>query len=210
MDTIESLLSLLQELPPWGVLLAIFFVAYIENVFPPAPSDVLLVFAGTLIGGGTVGFVPALIVATVGGTLGFMSAYAIGRFLEPHITTGRFAKYIPAGGLQQVERLFQKYGYAVIVINRFLAGTRAVVSVFAGMSQMNLPLTTLLCAVSAAVWNSLLLYFGMAFANNWKVVVEYLSLYSKVATGVVAVAIAILLWLYFRRRKAAARAGSVS
>ncbi len=209
MDSIEGLLSLLQKLPPYGVLLAIFLAAYVENLFPPAPCDVLLVLAGTLIGAGTVGFAPALTAATLGGTLGFMTAYSAGRFLETRITTGRFAKYVPASGLQQVERLFQKYGYAVIVINRFLSGTRAVVAVFAGMSRMNLPLTTLLSGVSAAVWNSLLLYFGMIFANNLKVVVEYLSIYSKVATAIVLVVVGILVWVYFRRRKAAARAGSV-
>ena len=72
----------------------------------------------------------------------------------------------------------------MIVANRFLAGTRAFVSFFAGMSKMSLPVTTLLSALSAAVWNSILLYLGMVFANNWRVGAEYLALYSKVATAV--------------------------
>lgn len=208
MDSIEGLLALLQKLPPVGVLLAVFLVAYIENVFPPAPCDVLLIFAGTLVGAGTVGYVPAVAAATLGGTLGFMSAYAAGKYLDEHIKAGKFSKFLPGSAFVQVEGLFQRYGYAVIVINRFLAGTRAVVSFFAGMSHMNLPLTTLLSAVSAAVWNSLLIYFGMSFANNWKQVVGYLALYSKLATVVVLLAVGILLWVYFRRRRASSRAGS--
>jgi membrane protein DedA with SNARE-associated domain len=208
MDSIDALLSLLQKLPPVGVLCAIFFVAYIENLFPPAPCDVLLIFAGTLVGAGTVGFVPAVTAATLGGTLGFMSAYGIGHYLDEHIKAGKFAKYLPVSAFEQVERLFQKYGYAVIVINRFLAGTRAVVSFFAGMSEMKLPLTTLLSAISAAVWNTLLIYFGMTFANNWRQVVSYLALYSKVATLIVLVALGFGVWLYFRRRRAA-RANSI-
>lgn len=205
MESIEGLLTLLQHLPPWGVLLAVFLVAYIENLFPPAPCDVLLVFAGTIVGTGTVGFAPTLVFATLGSTLGFMSAYAAGRFLDEHIKAGRFAKYLPVRAFHQVEKLFQRYGYAVIVVNRFLAGTRAAVSFFAGMSHMNLPLTTVLSALSAGVWNALLLYFGMAFANNWKEVVSYLALYSKLATVVVVVAVAVGLWWYFRRRRAASR-----
>ncbi len=205
MDSIEGLLTLLQKLPPWGILLSVFLAAYIENLFPPAPCDVLVIFAGTIVGAGTVGFVPTVVAATLGGTLGFMSAYSAGRFLDEHIKAGRYSKYLPVASFLQVERLFQRYGYAVIVINRFLAGTRAVVSFFAGMSRMNLPLTTLLSALSAAVWNSLLLYFGMAFANNWKQVVDYLALYSKLATVVVLLVLGILLWVYFRRRRAASR-----
>ncbi|NBO66111.1 MAG: hypothetical protein EBU88_14940, partial [Acidobacteria bacterium] len=74
----------LQQAPPWGVLLLMFLIAYVENVFPPAPSDMLLVFAGTMIGFGTVDFAPALIAATSGSTTGFMSAYLLGRYFERH------------------------------------------------------------------------------------------------------------------------------
>jgi membrane protein DedA with SNARE-associated domain len=203
MEQIESIINYLQSLSPLGVLGVIFLVCYIENVFPPSPSDVLLVFAGTLIGVGTVGFFPALAASTLGGTLGFMTAYGAGRYFERKVTTGKFARFIPTNALQQVEKLFQRYGYAVIIANRFLAGTRAVVSFFAGMSQMSLPLTTLLCAISATVWNALLLYAGKALANNWRNAIEYLAIYSKIATTVVLVVAAILIWIYIRRRRTA-------
>ena len=201
MEQIESIINYLQSLSPLGVLGVIFLVCYIENVFPPSPSDVLLVFAGTLIGVGTIGFFPALAASTLGGTLGFMTAYGAGRYFERKVTAGKFSRFIPTNALQQVEKLFQRYGYAAIIANRFLAGTRAVVSFFAGMSRMNLTLTTLLCAISAVVWNALLLYAGKALANNWKRAVEYLAIYSKVATTVVLIVAAILIWLYIRRRR---------
>jgi membrane protein DedA with SNARE-associated domain len=201
MEQIEDLIRYLQGLPPLGVLGIIFLVAYIENVFPPSPSDVLLVFAGTLVGVGTVGFIPAVGSATLGGTLGFMTAYGAGRYFDRRIATGRLAHYLPVGAIEQVERMFQRYGYGVIVANRFLAGTRAVVSFFAGMSQMNLLLTTLLSAVSALVWNSILIYAGMAMAGNWRRAVDYLTLYSKAVTALVVVVIAVVAWRYWRRRR---------
>jgi membrane protein DedA with SNARE-associated domain len=187
-----------------------FFIAYIENIFPPSPSDVLLVFAGTLIGLGTIGFAPALISATLGSTLGFMTAYVLGRYFEQHVVSGRFSRYLPANAIHQVERLFQRFGYGVIVANRFLAGTRAIVSFFAGMSKMNLAVTTALSAISAAVWNSLLLYLGMIFANNWRVAAEYLALYSKVVTVIVVAALALFLWRFFRKRRNAANTAAIN
>jgi membrane protein DedA with SNARE-associated domain len=201
MDLIEQLITWLQQLPPYSVLGLIFFIAYIENVFPPAPSDVLLVFSGTLIGVGTIDYVPALIIATLGSTLGFMTAYLLGRYFEQHVVSGKFGRFLPVGTIHQVERLFQRYGYGVIVANRFLAGTRAIVSIFAGMSKMNLAFTTLLCALSAMVWNGILLYLGMVFANKWRSAAEYVGLYSTVMSIALGGAIIIILFLYLRRRR---------
>lgn len=208
MEWIERFITMLQQTPPLGVLGLMFLIAYIENIFPPSPSDVLLVFCGTLIGVGTVGFFPSLLASTLGSMLGFMTAYGAGRYFEQHIVEGRFSRYLPMNAIAQVERWFQRFGYGVIVANRFLAGTRAVVSFFAGMSRMNFVVTTALCTVSAAAWNALLLYLGMAFGGNWRRVIEYLALYSKVATLIVVVAIAICVWWYLRRKRNAAASAS--
>lgn len=197
----EQLIVWLQELPPAGVLALMFAVAYIENVFPPSPSDVALVFAGTLIGLGTIDFVPALIFATLGSTTGFMTAYWLGRYFDRHFIETRFGRFIPLGTLEQVETLFRRYGYGVIIANRFLAGTRAIVSFFAGMSKMNLAVTTTLCAISAGVWNAMLLYLGKIFASKWREVAHYLEVYSTVATIVVGAGLVIILGIYLRRRK---------
>jgi len=206
MDFLERAISWLQSLSPVGVLALMFFIAYIENIFPPSPSDVALVFAGTLVGIGVVGFAPALTMATLGSTLGFMTAYVLGRYFEQHFISGRYHRYLPVNAIHQVERLFNRFGYGVIVANRFLAGTRAIVSFFAGMSKMNMLATTLLSAVSAALWNSILLYLGMIFADNWRVAAQYLAVYSKVATVVVVAALALFLWRFFRKRRSAANA----
>jgi membrane protein DedA with SNARE-associated domain len=204
MDLMEQGITWLQHLPPLGVLGLMFFVAYIENVFPPSPSDVLLVFAGTLIGLGTIGFVPALLAATAGSTLGFMTAYGVGRYFENHVIEGRLGKFLPVGTIMQVERLFQRFGYAVIVANRFLAGTRGIVSFFAGMSKMNLTVTTGLCAVGALAWNAILLSLGKLFGGNWRLAVGYIVIYSKWATIIFGAAMAAAVCVYLRKRRNAA------
>src|SRR5215510_13039134 len=210
MDFMEQAISLLQTLPPVGVLAVMFLIAYIENIFPPSPSDAALVFAGTLIGIGVVGFVPALAVATLGSVFGFMTAYVLGRYFEQHFVSGRYHRFLPVNAIHQVERLFNRFGYGVIVANRFLSGTRAIVSFFAGMSKMNLPVTTLLSAVSAAAWNSILLYLGVIFADNWRVAAQYLGLYSKIATVVFGAALVIFLLWFFRKRRNAANTSTIN
>ena len=201
MGFVEQGINWLQTLSPVGVLALMFFIAYIENIVPPSPSDVLLIFAGTLIGIGTVGFFPSLLVSTLGSVTGFLTAYFIGRYFQQSVTTGRLSRWLPVNTMQTVEGLFQKYGYGVIIANRFLAGTRAIVSFFAGMSRMNLPVTTALCAVSALAWNAMLLYLGKIFAGNWRAAAGYLETYSKAATVIVIALLAFFLWRYYRNRK---------
>src|SRR6266511_2531951 len=96
MDFMEQAISWLQTLPPVGVLAVMFLIAYIENIFPPSPSDAALVFAGTLIGIGVIGFAPALIVATLGSVLGFMTAYV--RFILRRNVQNESARHDPALG----------------------------------------------------------------------------------------------------------------
>ncbi|HQR34554.1 MAG TPA: DedA family protein [Blastocatellia bacterium] len=201
MGVIEQGINWLQHLPPSGVLGLMFFLAFIENIFPPSPSDVLLVFAGTLIGLGTIDFTSALVVSTLGSTCGFVLAYVIGRYFQQHIVTGRLSRYLPLSAIAQVEKLFRRFGYGVIIANRFLAGTRAIVSFVAGMSQMNLLVTTILCMLSAAAWNAILLYLGMSFGKNWQKVGEYLSIYSTVVTVIVLAVLAVFGWRYLKNRR---------
>lgn len=201
MGFMEHAISWLQTLPPSGVLAFMFLISFIENIFPPSPSDVLLIIAGTLIGGGLIGFAPALLAATMGSVLGFMTVYVLGRYFEQRLVSGRWRRYLPMNAINQVERLFNRFGYGVIVANRFLAGTRAIVSFFAGMSKMNLVVTTLLSGVSAALWNSILLYLGVAFANNWRVAEHYLALYGKLATVIIGAALIVVLLRFLRKRR---------
>lgn len=201
MNLLEQAINWLQHLSPIGVLFFLFFFCYLENVFPPSPSDSLVVFAGTLIGLGTIGFVPALIAATLGSTAGFATCYVLGRYFENHVVSGKFGNLISADSIHKVENLFKKYGYGVIIVNRFLAGIRGLISFFAGMSKMNFAVTTALSALSAAVWNFILLYLGKIFAANWRQVTDYMAIYGKIVTVIIIVAIIIGLFIYYRRRK---------
>lgn len=210
MNFMEQAYFWFQSLSPVVVLAMMFLIAYVENIFPPAPSDLLLVIGGTLIGSGKISFAPALTMATLGSVLGFMTAYVFGRYFEQHFVSGRYHRYLPVKGIHQVERLFNRFGYGVIVANRFLAGTRAIVSFFAGMSKMNLLATTGLSALSAAVWNSILLYMGVFFAGNYRVAERYLTTYSKIATAVFGVVVILFLWKFFRNRRAAADTAAIN
>jgi membrane protein DedA with SNARE-associated domain len=200
----EDILTKIATFPPFWVYVTLFFFAFIENVFPPSPSDVLLVVGGTLIGTGAINFILALAFATIGSITGFMLMFYIGSTVDKKVIhSGRF-KYIPLNTIEKVETWFRKYGYFVIVANRFMPGTRAVISFFAGISNLEPKKTIILCFISALLWNAILLYLGYIFGDNVEKVDEYLSTYSNIVIAITAVVILFfIVRFFFRKRKSA-------
>lgn len=201
----EDILTKISTFSPIWIYLTLFFFAFIENVFPPSPSDVLLVIGGTLIGTGTINFISALAFATIGSITGFMLMFYIGSTVDKKvIQSGKF-KYIPLNTIEKVEIFFRKYGYFVIVANRFMPGTRAVISFFAGISNLEPKKTIILCFISALLWNAILLYLGFIFGDNVEKVDEYLTTYSNIVIAVTVVVVLFFVVRFFiRKRKSAA------
>ncbi len=195
---IEWLVELIQGFPVWGLFLFTFVIAYIENIFPPSPSDVILVFIGSVVGIGTLSLIPTVIVATLGSMLGFSTAYWMGRTYGIEIVGRGWVPFVSVSLIEKVEAWFDKYHGWIIVVNRFLAGTRAVVSFTAGITKMKFPRTLVYCTISALAWNALLLWLGMQVGTRWRSVDAYLSAYGWITT--IILVLGVIYW-YVRRRK---------
>lgn len=206
-DLVKNIAETLQntDIPILWILLLSFSLTLIENLFPPSPSDSLLVLMGSLVGLGKVGFVDLVVSATIGSTVGFIIMYWLGAVFGNKIIDSKKFKFLNEENLEKPRKWFLKYGYSLIVINRFLPGTRAVISFFAGISRINLKATILLCFVSAALWNIILIYLGNLFGSNWETVNDYMSSYGAITTYVVLSIIVIYggykLFIYLRNKK---------
>jgi membrane protein DedA with SNARE-associated domain len=192
---IEELLARISGLTPILIYILLFTFAYVENLFPPSPSDMVIVIGGSLIGTGYLSFVPALVFSTGGSTAGFLTAFAIGWQLDKKLLHSGKLKFITVEAVERVENAFRKFGYYLIVANRFLPGTRAVISFFGGMSRLNVHKTLILSALSSLLWNIVLLYLGIMFGKNIVVVDKYLKTYSNI---VVAVSVAVVVFFVVR------------
>ncbi|MCX6135674.1 MAG: DedA family protein [Ignavibacteriales bacterium] len=195
----EELIRHLAAINPVWVYLSVSGFAFLENMFPPLPSDVLILFVGSLVGVGSVDFTVALIATTLGSTAGFVAMYKLGDWFGLRILETGKIPFIPVENVHKVERWFRKYGYFLIVVNRFLTGTRAVISFFAGMSELPLTATASLSFVSALVWNFLLLFAGKELGENWPLIGSYLAAYSKVLTFVLLLVVFLLIvWFLYK------------
>ena len=196
----EELIRHLSAINPLWVYLAVSGFAFLENIFPPLPSDAVVLFVGSLVGVGTLDFSVALLVTTVGSTAGFVVMYKVGDWFGLKILETGKVPFIPVEKVHKVEGWFRRYGYFLIVANRFLSGTRAVVSFFAGMSELPLTATTILSFVSALVWNFLLLIAGKELGENRQVIASYLATYSKAVTLIIVLIVLLFALNYVYQR----------
>ena len=197
----EDILNNISSFTPFWVYVTLFFFAFVENVFPPSPSDLVVVIGGSLVSTGVISFIPTLLLTTIGSVVGFMILFYFGSTVDRKVVHSGKYKYIPVDAIEKVELWFKSYGYYVIIANRFMPGTRSVISFFAGMSSLNVKKTLLLAAISALVWNAIIIYLGYVFGNNVEVVDKYLSTYSNIAISITVIVVIILVVKFYLSRK---------
>lgn len=182
----------------------LMFLLFLENLFPPIPSEVILPLAGFLIWRGELGAVQALLASTMGSLLGAYTLYAIGRFGGRPLVL-RFGRVlrVTEQDLDRAEGWFERYGSVVVFVARMMPGIRSVVSIPAGMLHMPLFRFTLLTAAGSALWNTLLLTAGYALGNNWSRVADVVGPLSEIfiLIALISGAALVVWWLYFRKRK---------
>jgi membrane protein DedA with SNARE-associated domain len=178
----------------WNVIFLYLFLfgsSVLENLFPPIPGDTITVFGAFLVGIGKLDFFIVYAVTTLGSSVGFILLFYAGAFLEMKFFLNTKFKIFSSNKIIATEKWFSKYGYYVVLLNRFLPGVRSVISIAAGISGLNGMKVFLLSLISAMGWNFLWIYSGYTLGNNWELVQEKISIvirnYNITAAAILAV-----------------------
>ena len=190
---INQIVDWVFTLSPFKIYLIFAVIAYLENIVPPIPGDVLVAFGGYLAAEQIVGFTPLLLITTIASVVGFMSMYYIGAQFGHRIEEQRskfwLMRVIDIKYFDKVKRWMQRWGQGVIVANRFLAGTRSVISIVSGITKTRVSTTILSSTVSSVAWNFILLGFGWVVNENWQIIGHYLNIYGQIVLGMIVVAV---------------------
>lgn len=188
-DIIEFLLPL-NDLFLYGFL---FVSSVVENLFPPIPGDTITAFGAFMVGTGRLGYLPVYLATTAGSVSGFMLLVLIGRFLEREFFMKKNYRFFSAESIVSAEQWFARYGYFVVLANRFLPGIRSVISLVSGITRLNLWYVLLLATVSASVWNLIWIQVGFLLGNNWQTVKEQAGLILKRYNIIAGIVIAVII-----------------
>lgn len=198
---LQDIIAYINTLDPVLIYLVLFFFSYIENIIPPSPSDLVVVFGATLIEHTTISFIPILLITTSGSSIGFISMYYIGEFLGEKLLRKGKLKFIKQESLEKADKWFHKYGYKIILINRLMPGTRGVVSFFSGVHGLKKGETFILAALSALIWNAILICLGIFLGNNIELIDYYLKTYSNIILIITAVVVIVFLIRFLLKKK---------
>ncbi len=201
MESVQALADWLAALSPLGIYSVLFAVSYLENIVPPIWGDTLIVLCGWLVGIGTIAFVPTVAVATLGGSLGFMTLYAVGYKMDDAIADPTRLRWIPRAPLAGAERWLKRWGMGVVAMNRFLAGGRSVISLLAGASRLPVIKTAVWSTLSALLWCGVLVAAGAWVGTRWEIVLSALGTYGKIITTIVVTVVLAASVRWFRERQ---------
>lgn len=178
---LEQAVNWILTLSPVSIYSIFLIVSYAENILPPIPGDVMIVFGGYLAAEQIISFNALICITTLASVIGFMNMYAFGYYFGDKIDTHRsdfwLMRIIDVKYFDRCKRWMHSYGQAVIVTNRFLAGTRSVIAVTAGLTKMRTSTTVLSSFISSIMWNFVLLASGWVVHENWYVIGDYLNIY---------------------------------
>ena len=189
MNIVDWAVSTMNSLGPLGVFLLIF----LENVFPPIPSEVILPLAGVTAAGPDQSYLVMLLASIAGSVVGAWLLYGIGRLLGPERLRVIFIK-LPLIHVEDYDKtvaFMDKHGHKAIFFGRMVPGIRSLISIPAGLYAMPLGMFTLLTALGSGIWNTVFVTIGYFMGANWTVIEPYTDIFSKV---VYVLIILIVLW----------------
>ena len=174
----ENLAVFLRNIDSHYVYAILMISCYVENIFPPFPGDSVVVIGAYLVGMGFLKFGFTFIFTCIGSILGFMTIYYAGVIFKNKIIHRKNNKSKFFNKISRIERWFNKYGYKLILFNRFLVGVRSAIALTAGVLNLEKKKVFYLGFISILLWNGILIYIGYIVGENWRIVLRYLRNYN--------------------------------
>ena len=209
---LPELIGQAVEANQWLGYGAIFAAMFLENLFPPIPSELIMPLGGFYVQQGQLQFVPVVLAGLIGTVLGALPWYGIGRlineqrieqWLERH---GRWICISPEE-LARSRRWFSRYGTTLVFWGRLVPGIRTLISVPAGIELMPMAPFLIWTTAGSLIWTLLLTIAGMVLGEGYSNVEVWIDPVSKVTkVGLVIAVLAGGVWLalrIWRRRQSA-------
>lgn len=146
----------------------------LESTVIPIPSELIMPFAGFLVAEGKMQLIAVVFAATLGSIAGSLISYYLGKTLGKEAVL-KFGKYLllEKKHLDKAHEWFGKFGGKTVFICRFIPAVRHVISIPAGIAEMNLGKFIAYTAIGALCWNSFLAIVGIQLGKNWAELIKY-------------------------------------
>lgn len=181
----------------WGVI-GIAFLMFLENVFPPIPSELIMPLAGYAASRGDANILAVIVAGTLGSLAGGFFWYVIGRLVD-HEWMKRMADRhgrwltMDRADIERTDDWFDTHGHLAVMFGRLVPTIRTLISVPAGLSEMPVGRFLAYSAIGTAAWTALLALFGYIAGSAYDGLEAWID---PLSYAVVALVVIVYVWRF--------------
>jgi membrane protein DedA with SNARE-associated domain len=172
--------------------LGVGFLMFLETLFPPIPSEVIMPVAGMAAAKGQMSYSLAVAAGTAGAMLGnilwYLAARALGHDrLRPVIR--RHGKWLTIDwkDVERAHRWFDRHAMAVVLLGRLVPTIRSIVSIPAGLLDMRFRSFVIASTAGTALWTALLAFGGYRLQEKFDRIGYLIGPVSNVVIGLIVI-----------------------
>lgn len=186
--------------------IGVFLLIMIENVFPPIPSEVILLFGGFMTTYTKLNIFGMVVASTLGSLFGAIILYYIGKIFNKDrlkkIISGKLGKILrlKVSDIDNADNWFDNKGNKTVFFCRFIPLVRSLISIPAGMSEMSMFKFLLYTLFGSLIWNTVLIIVGSVVGENWTKIVNILDTYSHIVVLILFVVVVVGVYFFYRKR----------
>lgn len=175
----------------------IAMLMFLENLFPPIPSELIMPMAGFMAARGELSMPLVVLAGVVGSIVGALPWYYAGLLLGEErmaALAGRYGRLftITPDEVHGAVKWFERYGWFAVVFGRLMPAIRTLISVPAGIARMPMLPFLVYSTVGSAVWTAFLASGGYVLESQYEKVYDYVDPASKV------IVVGIVLFYLYR------------
>lgn len=165
---------------------------FIENVFPPIPSEFIMPLAGFMVTQDEFTLYGIIAAGTLGSVLGALPLYYAGakigedRIKDFADTHGRWFAF-SCRNIEKADKWFKKHGAAAVFFCRLIPGIRSLISIPAGINRMNMLSFLFFTTLGSGIWTAILAYAGYFLGSSFRRIGDYLDPIGYAVFGLIAV-----------------------
>lgn len=185
----------------------VFLLIAIENIFPPIPSEVILLFGGFMTTYTKLNIIFMIIASTLGSLIGAIVLYYIGKIFNKErlkkIISGKIGKILRLknSDIDKADRWFDTKGNKTVFFCRFIPIVRSLISIPAGMSEMPIIKFLTYTIFGSLIWNTVIIITGKMVGNNWTKILTIFDTYSHIVLIIFIIIFIILITIFYKKRK---------
>lgn len=185
--------------------LGVFFLMFLENLFPPIPSELIMPLAGFAAAEGKMSLLAAVLAGTAGSVIGNGVWYEVARAIGSQRIRPLVARYgrwfgVSAEDMDKAEATLRRHGPVALFFGRMLPAIRTLISIPAGLAHIPRHVFYLWTVVGGLLWVALLTAAGYFLRDQYRKVEAFIEPISYV---VVAAVVGTYLWHLWRTRRSA-------